>query len=69
MKLLLKYKISGIIISNTTESNRDNLKDILQISKRRSYLENQLKKNLINLISKFYNLLKGKIHNYRGRWG
>ena len=59
-EILLKYKVSAIIISNTTESNRENLKNILKHQKgglSGKPLENKANK----LIAKFYSLLKGKI--------
>ena len=60
IELILKYKISGIIISNTTESNRDNLNNINK--KEKGGLSGQpLRDRSTNLIKKFYNETKGKI--------
>ncbi len=59
-EILLKYQIKAIIVSNTTEGNRENLQNILKHQKGGlSGKPLELKSNL--LIKKFYNLLKGKI--------
>jgi len=60
IELILKYKIDGIIISNTTDSNRTNLSDIQKNEK--GGLSGQPLKNLsTELIKKFYKETKGKI--------
>ena len=59
-KILLKYNVKAIIVSNTTEENRENLKDINKYQKGGlSGKPLEEKSNLI--ISKFYNLLEGEI--------
>jgi len=59
-EVLLKYQIKAIIVSNTTEGNRNNLQNILKHQKGGlSGKPLESKSNL--LIKKFYNLLKGKI--------
>ncbi len=58
--ILIDHKVSAIIISNTTERNRDNLKDISKYQKGGlSGKPLELRSNL--LIKKFYNFLRGKI--------
>jgi len=58
--ILINHKVAAIIISNTTENNRDNLKDISRHQKGGlSGKPLELKSNL--LIKKFYNFLNGKI--------
>ena len=60
IEIIIKYKISGIIVSNTTDSNREKLDD---------YKKNEvgglsgqpLKDISTNLIKKFYKETKGKI--------
>ena len=59
-KIVLKYKVSAIIVSNTTDSNRENLKDILKHQKG-GLSGKPIEKKSNELIAKFYNLLKGKI--------
>ena len=60
IELVFKYKISGIIVSNTTDSNRENLSDIQ--SKESGGLSGQpLRELSTNLIRKFYQETKGKI--------
>ncbi len=60
IELTVKYKISGIIISNTTDSNRENLSDVQKIEK--GGLSGQpLKALSTNLIKKFYKNTKGKL--------
>ena len=59
-EILLKYKIDKIIISNTAESNRGNLKDILRHQKG-GLSGKPIEEKSNELISKFYNQLKGKI--------
>ena len=59
-EIMLKYKVNAIIIANTTENNRGNLKNISRYQKGGlSGKPLEEKSNL--LISKFFNLLKGKI--------
>jgi dihydroorotate dehydrogenase len=59
-KILLDYKVSAIIISNTTAENREKLNDILKHQKGGlSGKPLELESN--KLISKFYKLLKNKI--------
>ena len=59
-EILLKYKVSAIIISNTSESSR---KDLQNISKHQKggLSGKPLEEKSNKLIGKFYNLLKGKI--------
>ena len=57
---LLKYKIDLAIISNTTDKNRENLKNINKLEKGGlSGKPLELKSNI--LINKFYKILKDKI--------
>ena len=57
---ILKYKISGIIISNTTDRNRENLTNLQK--KETGGLSGQPLKDLsTSLIKKFYKETKGKI--------
>ena len=59
-KVLLNHEIKAIIISNTTDSNREKLKNISKHEKGGlSGKPLELKSN--QLINKFYNLLKDKI--------
>ena len=57
---LLKYKVDAIIISNTTEDGRKNLQNILKFQKG-GLSGKPLEEKSNKLISKFFNLLKGKI--------
>jgi dihydroorotate dehydrogenase len=59
-EILLKYKVSAIIISNTTEGRRENLKNILKHQKG-GLSGKPLEEESNKLIAKFYNLLKNKI--------
>ena len=60
IELALKYSINGIIVSNTTDSNRENLSD--KQKNEKGGLSGQPLKNLsTNLIKKFYKETKGKI--------
>ncbi len=60
IELIFKFKIEGIIVSNTTDKNRDNLFDIQKNEK--GGLSGQPLKNLsTSLIKKFYKDTKGKI--------
>ncbi len=58
--ILIKYKVSAIIISNTTERNREKL---INISKHQKggLSGKPLEEKSNQLIAKFYDLLKGKI--------
>ena len=59
-ELIIKYNISGIIVSNTTETNRENLSDINKNEK--GGLSGQpLRDRSTKLIKKIYNQTKGKI--------
>jgi len=58
--LLLKYNISSVIISNSTDSSRENLKNINKLEKGGlSGKPLEVKSNL--LINKFFKILKSKI--------
>ena len=59
-EILLKYKVSAIIVSNTTENSRENLQSILKHQKG-GLSGKPLEEKSNRLIAKFYNLLKGKI--------
>jgi len=60
IELINKYEIQGVIISNTTDSNRDNLVDTKKLET--GGLSGQPLKNIsTNLIKKFYKETKGKI--------
>ena len=59
-ELLLKYNISSLIISNSTDSNRENLKNINKLEKGGlSGKPLEVKSNL--LINKFFKILRNKI--------
>ena len=58
--ILLQYKVSAIIVSNTTEVNRENLKDI-QRHQKGGLSGKPIEEKSNKLISTFYNLLGGKI--------
>ncbi len=59
-ELLLKYNISSVIISNSTDSNRENLKNINKLEKGGlSGKPLEVKSNL--LINKFFKTLRSKI--------
>ena len=59
-ELLLKYNISSVIISNSTDSNRENLKNINKLEKGGlSGKPLEVKSNL--LINKFFRILRSKI--------
>ena len=60
IELIFKYKIEGVIVSNTTDSNRDNLLD--EQKKEEGGLSGQPLKNIsTELIKKFYKETKGKV--------
>ena len=59
-QILLNHEVEAIIVSNTTEENRENLQGELKYQKGGlSGKPLEIKSN--HLISKFYDLLKGKI--------
>ena len=59
-ELLLKYNISSVIISNSTDSSRENLKNINKLEKGGlSGKPLEAKSNL--LINKFFKILRSKI--------
>jgi len=60
IELIIKYKIDGIIVSNTTDSNREKLSDI-QKDEKGGLSGQPLKDISTNLIKKFYKETKGKI--------
>ncbi len=60
IELIIKYKIEGIILSNTTEKNRENLRD-LQKNEKGGLSGQPLKDLSTTLIKKFYKETKGKI--------
>ena len=59
-EILLKYKVKAIIVSNTTDASRENLKNILKHQKG-GLSGKPLEEKSNQLINKFYNLLKDKI--------
>ena len=60
IELILKYKVDGIVVSNTTDTNRENLYDIQK--NEQGGLSGQPLRNLsTDLIKKFYRETKGKI--------
>ena len=59
-KILIKYKVKAVIVSNTTEGNRENLQNILKHQKG-GLSGKPLEDKSNRLIAKFFNLLKGKI--------
>ena len=59
-KILLDHKVSAIIVSNTTEKNREKLNNILKHQKG-GLSGKPLEEEANDLISKFYKLLEGKI--------
>jgi|TARA_B110000027_G_scaffold14811_1_gene14730 dihydroorotate dehydrogenase len=59
-KILLDHKVSAIIVSNTTEKNREKLNNILKHQKG-GLSGKPLEEEANKLISKFYKLLEGKI--------
>ena len=58
--LIIKYKVSAIIVSNTAEGNRENLKDNLKHQKG-GLSGKPIEEKSNKLITKFYKLLNGKI--------
>ena len=59
-EILLKYKIKAIIVSNTTEENRNLLKDI-QKNQKGGLSGKPLEMKSNQLINKFYKMLKKEI--------
>jgi dihydroorotate dehydrogenase len=59
-EILLDHKVSAIIVSNTTEKNREKLDNILKHQKG-GLSGKPLEEEVNKLISKFYKLLKNKI--------
>ncbi len=59
-EILLKYKVSAIIVSNTTKGKRENLQNILKHQKG-GLSGKPLEDKSNKLIVKFFNLLKDKI--------
>ena len=59
IELIIKHNIDGIIVSNTTDSNRENLSDV-QKSEKGGLSGQPLKKLSTNLIKKFFKDTKGK---------
>ncbi len=60
IELIIKHKIDGIVVSNTTDSNRENLHDIQRFEKG-GLSGKPLKDISTDLIKKFYSETKGKI--------
>ncbi len=60
IELIIKYKIEGIIVSNTTDNNRENLTDE-QKNEKGGLSGKPLKDISTDLIKKFYKDAKGKI--------
>ena len=59
-QILLKHEVKAIIVSNTTEGNREKLQNILKYQKG-GLSGKPLELKSSQLINKFYNLLKNKI--------
>jgi len=59
-EILLKYKVSAIIVSNTTEDNREDLQSVMKYQKG-GLSGKPLEEEANKLINKFYKLLNGKI--------
>ncbi len=60
IEIIIKYNIEGIIVSNTTDGNRDNLFDV-QKNEKGGLSGRPLKDLSTSLIKKFYKETKGKI--------
>ena len=58
--LLLKHNVEAVIISNTTDKNRENLSNINKLEKG-GLSGKPLEKRSNELINKFYKILKNKI--------
>ena len=63
----MKYNISGIVVSNTTDRNRDNLSD-LKKNETGGLSGKPIKDISTKLIKKFYRETKGKNKNYWRWW-
>ena len=59
-ELLIKYNIDLVIISNTSDKNRENLKSINKLEKG-GLSGKPLEKNANELINRFYKILKDKV--------
>ena len=59
-KIVLENRISAIIVTNTSEKHRENLKDIKSIEKG-GLSGKPIEKISNELIRKFFNILKGKV--------
>jgi dihydroorotate dehydrogenase len=59
-EVLLNYNIEAVIVSNTSDSTRDNLKNI-QSHQKGGVSGKPIEKKSTKLISKFYKILNGKI--------
>ena len=59
-ELLVKYNIAAVIISNTTDKNRENLKNVSKLEKG-GLSGKPLEKKSNILINRFYKILKDKI--------
>ena len=60
IELIIKFKIDGIIVSNSTDTNRDNLSDY-QKNEIGGLSGKPLKNISTELIKKFYKETKGKV--------
>tara|TARA_B100001996_G_scaffold188158_1_gene143962 strand:+ start:30 stop:1070 length:1041 start_codon:yes stop_codon:yes gene_type:complete len=59
-ELLIKYNIALVVISNTSEKNRENLKNINKLEKG-GLSGKPLEKNSNELINRFYKILKDRV--------
>ena len=60
VELIFKYGINGLIVSNTSDSNRENLKDLKKIEKG-GLSGPPIKDISTSVIKKFYKATKGKL--------
>ena len=60
IKLILEYKIDGVILTNTTDKNRENLSNINKLEKG-GLSGKPLEKRSNELINKFYKIIKNKV--------
>ena len=60
MEIIIRFKIEGVIVSNTTDGNREKLSDI-QKKEKGGLSGRPLKEMSTNLIKKIYKETKGKI--------
>ena len=60
--LLLKHNVEALIVSNTTDKNRENLSNINKLEKG-GLSGKPLEKRSNELINKFYKILKNKVKN------